>query len=63
LLEFSEETLDQVALFVENAFSFLLAIALWRDDDGDWRVPQLFDQGVCIVTFVAKLAVTKTAIP
>lgn len=56
LLEFSEETLDQVALVVENeiAFPFLLAIALWLDDDGDSRVPQLFDQGVCIVTFVAK---------
>ena len=56
LLEFSEETLDQVAFFVENevAFPFVFAIALWRDDDGDSRVAQPFDQSVCIVTFVAE---------
>ena len=56
LLEFSEEALDQVTFFVENevAFPFLLAIALWRNDDGDSRVAQPFDQGVCIVTFVAE---------
>ena len=56
MLEFSEETLDQVAFFVENevAFPFVFAIALWRNDDGDSRVAQPFDQGVCIVTFVAE---------
>jgi hypothetical protein len=56
LLEFSEETLDQVAFFVENeiAFPFVFAIAPWRNDDGDSRVAQPFDQGVCIVTFVAE---------
>src|SRR5207253_2544968 len=55
-LEFSEETLDQVAFFVENevAFPFVFAIALWRNDDGDLRVAQLFDQGVCIVAFVVE---------
>jgi len=50
LLEFSEETLDQVALFVEKevAFPFVFAIAPWRNDDGDSRVAQPFDQGVCM---------------
>ena len=52
MLEFSEETLDQVAFFVENEVAF--PFALWRDDDGDSRVAQPFDQSVCIVTFVAE---------
>ena len=36
------------ALFVESevAFPFLLAIAPWRNDGCDSRVPQLFDQAV-----------------
>ena len=56
MLEFSEEALDQVAFFVEDevAFPFVFAIALWRNDDGDSRAAQPFDQGVCIVTFVAE---------
>jgi hypothetical protein len=56
LLEFSEEALDQVAFFLENevALPFVFAIALWRDDDGDSRVAQPFDQGVCIIAFVAE---------
>ena len=47
---------DQVALFVENeiASPFVLAIAPWRNDDGDLRAPQPFDQDVCVVTFVAE---------
>jgi hypothetical protein len=56
LLEFSEETLDEVAFFVENevAFPFVFAIAPWRNDDGDCPVAQRFDQGVRIVPFVAE---------
>ncbi len=33
---------------------FVFAIALWRNDDGDSRVAQPFDQCACIVTFVAQ---------
>ena len=56
LLEFSEEAFDQVALFVESevAFPFFFAIALWRNDNCDSRVPQPSDQGVCIVSLVAE---------
>ena len=62
LLEFSEETLDQVAFFVENevAFPFVFAIALRRNDDGNSRIAQPFDQGVRI-TFVAEQRATSDA--
>ena len=64
MLEFFEETLNQVALFVESevAFPFPLAIAPWRNDGCDSRVAQLFDQAVCIVPFVAEQRAARDAL-
>ncbi len=39
---------------MKSHFLFVFAIAPWRNDDGDSPVAQRFDQGVCIVPFVAE---------